>query len=216
MNSNIRSTVHLRTRRGSSDTLTDREPFATPEGVVYCEHRVRCVLPARRARELVRVRHLERCRDANSFLWLIATWAHHDYREANGPLHRTGVFFLNRLLGLHQIAPPDKYTDLRIQKYKAIDILVEVNRDIVVVIEDKVDFIEHSGQLARYLDTVRNDFEERTPVPVYLKTGDQLEDYEAIEKAGWKCFLRPNLLEVLDYGRQQGVESDIFVDYTPD
>jgi hypothetical protein len=66
--------------------------------------------------------------------------------------------------------------------------------------------------LKRYLDIVREKCKKRTPVPVYLKTGEQ-QDYSEIEKAGWKCFLQRDMLEVLDYGKQQGVESDIFRDF---
>jgi hypothetical protein len=59
---------------------------------------------------------------------------------------------------------------------------------------------------------VLEDFPKRVRVPVYLKTGNQ-KSYKAVEKAGWKCFLRPDMLEVLDYGKRQGVESDIFADF---
>jgi hypothetical protein len=152
----------------------------------------------------------ERCQDAFLF-WLIA-WASYNHRETNGPLHRTGVFFLNRLLALHHIVPPDKYLDLHISKYKHIDVLVKVNDDIAIVIEDKVDFSVHSDQLVRYLKTVRNDFKDLEPVPVYLKTGDHRAD-DSIEGAGWKCFLRRDMLEVLEYGSKEGVQSDIFRDF---
>jgi hypothetical protein len=65
----------------------------------------------------------ERCQDA-FISWLIA-WAHDVYRGANEPLHRTGAYFLNRLLKLHGFDPPAKYTDLSIRpQYKRIDILV--------------------------------------------------------------------------------------------
>ena len=199
--------VRSRELEGFRDTLAAENP-TTPEGCLL--QRVIGVSPARRTPSLFDFATSERCQDA-LISWLIA-WAHHDHREANGPLHRTGVFFLNRLLGLHRIVPPDKYTDLRILKYRGIDILVIVNRDIVVLIEDKIDFTEHSGQLERYLAIVQNDFEGGTPVPVYLKTGDQ-RDYEAIKEAGWKCFQRRDMLEVLEYGKKQGVESDIFRDF---
>ena len=153
----------------------------------------------------------ERCQDA-FICWLIA-WGAHDYREANGPLHRTGVFFLSCLLALRRIDPPTTYTVLRITpQHENIDILVEVNEDIVVLIEDKVHFCQGPGQLEGYLRIVRKDFPGRTPVPVYLKTGDQ-PDRAAIENAGWECFFRRDLLKVLDYGKQEGVESDIFRDF---
>jgi hypothetical protein len=193
---------------GFRDTLAD-ENYATPQGRLL--RKVFGVSFPRRTPSLFEFATSERCQDA-FISWLIA-WARHNHREVNEPLHRTGVFLLGRLLDLHGIEPPAEYTRLKIRKYKAIDILVEVNKDIVVPIEDKVGSIEHSDQLIRYLKTVQNDFKGRTPAPIYLKTGDQLEDYEAIEKAGWKCFFRRHMLEVIDYGKQQGVENDIFNDF---
>jgi hypothetical protein len=89
---------------------------------------------------------------------------------------------------------------------------MEVNKDFIILIEDKVSFREQPGQLEGYLNTVREDFPERKSLPTYLKTHDQL-DYQAIEKAGWKCFLRCDMLEVMDYGKQQGVVSDVFRDF---
>jgi DNA-binding CsgD family transcriptional regulator len=189
------------------DTLA-AEDLSTPEGRLL--QKVFGVSAARWPLSFFNFATSERCQDA-FISWLIA-WAHHDHREVNEPLHRTGAEFLKRLLRLHGVEPPAEYTDLKIRKYKRIDILVEVNRAIVVLIEDKVDFSEQPGQLERYLRIVRKDFKELTPVPVYLKTGDQL-DCTAIENAGWKCFFRHHLLEVLEFGKQEGVESDIFRDF---
>jgi hypothetical protein len=95
----------------------------------------------------------ERCQDA--FVGWLLNWACERYGEVNEPLHQTGVFFLNRLLELHHITPPGRYDRVRIAKWKHIDLFVRVNTDILVLIEDKVDFVEHSDQLERYLDRVR-------------------------------------------------------------
>jgi RNA polymerase sigma factor (sigma-70 family) len=188
------------------DTLT--EGPTTPEECLL--QTVLGVSPGPRGPNLFDFATSERCQDA--FLsWLIA-WAQHHPCQTNQPLHRTGVLFLNRLLGLHQIPLPDRYKHVRISRYKHIDILVRVNEDIVVLIKDAMDFVEPTGHLEHYLAIVRNDFQEWTPVPVYLRTGDQ-PDSKAIEEAGWKCFHRRDLLEVLEYGRGQGVESDIFRDF---
>jgi hypothetical protein len=188
------------------DTLTE-EP-TTPEECLL--QTVLGVSPGPQGPNLFDFATSERCQDA--FLsWLIA-WAQHHPGQTNQPLHRTGVFFLNRLLGLHQIPLPDKYKHVRISRYKHIDILVRVNEDIVVLIKDTLDFVGPTGQLEHDLGVVRNDFEGWTPVPVYLRTGDRQDD-KAIEEAGWKCFQRGDLLEVLEYGRGQGVESDIFRDF---
>jgi hypothetical protein len=158
--------------------------------------------------------------------WLIK-WAEDQSSEINEPLHRTGALFLNRLLDLHKLFPPKKYEDLRLhtpyipkKKYRdidiRIDILVEVNSNIVVLIEDKIDH-KLGNPLEDYLYIVRQEFENRIPVPVYLKTGDMKcrdqRDYTAVEQAGWKYFVRRDLLGVLAEGKRHGVASAIFRDF---
>jgi PD-(D/E)XK nuclease superfamily len=182
----------------------------------------------------------ERCQDA-FVSWLIA-WAEDRHSKINEPLHRTGVFFLNSLLDLHQVPHPEKYEYLTIKqpytikikrRYQddidiRIDILVVVNRDIVVLIEDKLEHVLHNP-LEDYLDFVGKKFTNRKLVPVYLKTGDpqphhynnwrrcirlKMDDrYKAVEKAGWKSFVRRDMLKVLKYGMEQGVENDTFRDF---
>jgi hypothetical protein len=199
--------VRARKLEGVYDALAP-EHLLTPQGRLL--QRVLGFSASRWPPSLFHYATSERCQDA-FVSWLIA-WADEVHLKANGPLHRTGVYFLSRLLGLHGIDPPAQYEYVKIQKYKRIDILVTFNSEFVLLIEDKIDFIEHSNQLGRYLEIVRKDFKGLTPVPVYLKTGDQ-PDYSEIEKAGWECFRRKHFLEVLDYGKQVGVESDIFRDF---
>ena len=75
-------------------------------------------------------------------------------------------------------------------QYKNLDILVLVNDDIALLIEDKTDTSEHSDQLRRYLDEVRQDFPGRKVAAVFFKTGDQC-DYQAVEKAGYPTQRNP-------------------------
>ncbi len=144
--------------------------------------------------------------------WLLA-WAHPKYRATDEALHRTGRSLLERLLGLGGIEPPGEVATLEVRRqYKKIDILVLVNSDIALLIEDKTDSFEHSGQLARYLDAVRTDFPARKVAAVFLKTGDQC-DYRAVKQAGYSCFLRRDFLAVLKTGEEAGVRNDVFADF---
>jgi hypothetical protein len=144
--------------------------------------------------------------------WLLA-WAHLGHREADGPVHRTAIALLGGLLGLHGIDAPAECSSLEVRRqHKDIDILVLVNDDLAVAVEDKTNTSEHSDQLRRYLDIVKQDFPARRPAPVYLKTGDQ-SSLKAVEAAGWKCFRRRDLLAVLEHGERLGVASDIFRDF---
>jgi hypothetical protein len=149
----------------------------------------------------------------DAFLCWLISWAHRDFRDTDRPLHRTGLTFLSRLLALHGIAPPEECKSLTVYpQYKKIDIVVLVNHDLVLLIEDKTFTGEHSNQLSRYLDTVREDFEERRAVPIFLKTGDQ-SSYETARKAGYALFLRRDLLSLLDEDERLRVETDIFRDF---
>jgi hypothetical protein len=149
----------------------------------------------------------------DAFLCWLLSWAHRDFRDTDGPLHRTALTFLTRLLVLHGIAPPEECRTLKIERqYEDIDIVVLVNDDLALLIEDKTFTSEHSDQLSRYLDTVREDFEGRKVAPIFLKTGDQ-SSYDAAKQAGYALFLRRDLLSVLEEGERLGVTSDIFHDF---
>jgi hypothetical protein len=148
----------------------------------------------------------------DAFLCWLLSWADHRQKANDVALHQTAVVLLSRLLDLHGIEAPSECTVEVERQYKDIGILVLVNDDIALPIEDKVDISEHSNQLTRHLDIVRQDFSTRKVAPVYFKTGDQ-SNHDAVKAAGWKCFLRPELLEVLEHGRQVGVRNDIFRDF---
>ncbi len=144
--------------------------------------------------------------------WLLA-WARCKLRANDAALHQTAVLLLNWLLRMHGIDWPTEYETLEIRRqFKGLDILVLANDDIALLIEDKTDTSMHSDQLRRYVDAVRTAYPDRRLAPIYFKTGDQTS-YQAVEDAGWKCFLREDLLNALAYGKEKGVENDIFRDF---
>lgn len=146
------------------------------------------------------------------FCWL-AEWADRRHREADEPLHLTGVKFLHTLLSLHGIDPPDDFEHVQVKRqFHGLDILLLTNGEFAVLIEDKTDTSEHSDQLRRYSDVVRAEFPTLQHAPVYLKVGEQV-CLAAVEAAGWKCVLRPDVLRILGYGRKLGVTNPIFTDY---
>jgi hypothetical protein len=94
-------------------------------------------------------------------------------------------------------------------------VLAVVNDEVVIPVEDKTHTKNHSGQLGRYLDQVRKRFPppRYAVAPIYLKTGDQCS-YDEVRRAGWSCFLRRDLLDVLRGGSQRlGVRNAIFDDF---
>jgi hypothetical protein len=149
----------------------------------------------------------------DAFLCWMLSWAHRQLSEADEALHKTAIALINTLLRLHRIDAVTECESLCVEKqYEDIDILVLVNEDIALLIEDKINTSEHSGQLSRYLEIVKEDFPKRKAIPIYLKTGDQ-SNLKLVEDLGWKCFGRRDLLAVLEHGEQLGVRSDIFADF---
>jgi len=140
--------------------------------------------------------------------WLLA-WADSKYVE-NVSMHQLGVLFLDSLFDkCPEVEKPLKYHSIRIQKqYKSIDILVIVNNKYVLLIEDKTGTKNHSGQLERYLKTVKQDFSDKDILPIYFKTHDQ-GNYKNIISKGYKLYLRKDFLNIL----QNDIDNHILQDY---
>jgi hypothetical protein len=149
----------------------------------------------------------------DAFICWLLTWAHPRHRADDAALHRTGRALLERLLAAGGINTSGEIITLEVHpQYKKIDVLVLVNDDLALLIEDKTESFEHSDQLRRYLDTVNRDFRGRKVAAVFLKTGEQC-DYGAVRDKGYACFLRRDLLDVLEDGERAGVRSDVFTDF---
>lgn len=149
----------------------------------------------------------------DAFICWLLEWADPRCEEADGALHQIGRTALKKLLESCRLPQPVVVTSVDIRKqYKKIDILVVVNDSIALIIEDKTDTKNHSGQLQRYRDTVEADFRDHRIGAVYLKTGDQ-HSYDDIRDAGYSCFLRRDLLDVLQVGDRLNVQNSIFRDF---
>ena len=133
----------------------------------------------------------------DAFLAWLLRWAHPATNQHDNNMHAVGVSFLQRLLQTYgQTYDGTSSVEVR-RQYKNIDLLV-VTEKHVLLIEDKVHSKDHSGQLARYRGTIQNEAElnGKTLCPIFLKTGSQAT-YKNIEEAGYKLFLRNNMLSFL-------------------
>lgn len=72
-----------------------------------------------------------------------------------------------------------------------------VNNEFAILIEDKTDTTNHSGQLQRYLNQLQQDFNKVKILPIYFKTGDQ-SNYKDVMDKGYAIYRRKDFLEVLD------------------
>lgn len=80
-----------------------------------------------------------------------------------------------------------------------IDVLltaVSNEKKYKIIVEDKTYTSEHSNQLLRYLEDLRNIYPDFTPCGVYYKTGFQ-SDLSTVRKAGYQIITRSRMLELL-------------------
>ena len=98
----------------------------------------------------------------------------------------------------HSLPPLDKVDIVEVKKQdKFIDVVCVINKKYVILIEDKTNTKEHSGQLEKYL----NEIKSRRPlpekiIPIYYKSEDQ-SNYSNILKNDFVPFLRTDIISVL-------------------
>ncbi len=151
--------------------------------------------------------------------WLI-DWAAQSKGESSEDeeLRRCGLRFVSALLNhkRDELVPIELDSEVTTEIHpqeRSIDVLARINREHVLLIEDKTDTQDHSNQLSRYYADVvegRTKFgkmSEDKLRPIYFKTGNQSRgDESRIESIkdprgsplGFKVFTRKNFLEILD------------------
>lgn len=99
------------------------------------------------------------------------------------------------------------------KQYKNIDILVKVNDKYVIVIEDKMDTVEHSNQLNRYKEILEADFVKDYNKDyfrlIYLTIGDE-SCYQYILDKGYTVLDRKQILNLIE---KHINKNDILDDY---
>jgi hypothetical protein len=152
----------------------------------------------------------------DAFIAWLSSWACVSQAERSKPLHLTGRKLLAALFSLHRVTLPQEIQNVKSQcQFKRADILIEVNDNYVLMIEDKIHDSERGEQLSRTLEAVKAHYKEKGQyqvLPIYFKTGDQ-SDLEKVFESEYKIFDRKAFLEILKFGIQCGVTSDIFMDY---
>lgn len=141
--------------------------------------------------------------------WLLE-WAKAENKEIDNALHLVGISFLDSLFAkFDEIKIPHHYDTIKINKqYKQIDIFCIVNDEYALIIEDKTNTKNHSGQLEKYFNEINKTFDKSKILPIYFKTGDQ-SNYSEIIDNGYRIYLRKDFLTVLD----NPFENDILYDY---
>jgi hypothetical protein len=144
----------------------------------------------------------------DAFICWLLSWANHTDKNESS-LRETAIHFI------------DKLTDQKIKEvttveifrqYNGIDILCEVNKEFAILIEDKTHTKNHSEQLERYYNILAEEYDKEKIIPVYLKTGDQGE-FNTVKKAGYKPFLRPDFIDILEFAIKKGINNHILNDF---
>lgn len=149
----------------------------------------------------------------DAFICWLASWADPALKGKDEHLHKTATAFVDRLLEVGKGPCVSSIRSIEARtKWKDIDVLLVVNGQAAIIIEDKTDTEDHSNQLCRYKNAACEEFAAEAIAAVYLKTGNQA-GYRRPTAAGYGCFLRRDLLAVLDEGERAGVRNDIFADF---
>lgn len=149
----------------------------------------------------------------DAFICWLASWADPALKDQDETLHSTATAFLDRLLEVGKGPKVLEYRSIQVRRqWNNLDVLLVVNNDTAIIIEDKTDTKDHSGQLDRYRKAVASEFPAGRIAAVYLKTGDQ-GSYLSVDQAGYGLFLRRDFLDILNRGEQAGVKNDIFSDF---
>ncbi len=128
------------------------------------------------------------------FAWLMS-WAHPQYRENNPMLYSAAVEFVRLLLNKNEKFHINKIEVGR--QWQNIDVWAEINDDILLIIEDKVETREHSNQLERYRQIAQDEYAGQN-VQIfcsYIKTGNEPNAVlSKIREKGYHTIERNNIL----------------------
>ena len=131
-------------------------------------------------------------------LWLLE-WANPANAEYDFELHKTASDFLWQILDADEDFAIHSVTCEK-QKYH-IDVLAFLNDKIAVIIEDKVNSLEHGDQIARYRKNLAEALGSLYDIRcVYLKTGNECLTKLRCqsEKGNFKICTRKNILDILE------------------
>ena len=151
----------------------------------------------------------------DAFIAWLLSWSNKEYKTENKQLHQLGLDFLQSLLAKQNIVISEiSNLEIKTQFYK-IDVFVSFqmdNKHYGVIIEDKVHTIDHNNQLERYINKIKELNKETVIVPVYFKTGYQVNHASIIEN-GYHHYTVKDLLNVLTHEKVLQLNNDVLTQY---
>ncbi|MEX0980676.1 MAG: PD-(D/E)XK nuclease family protein [Bacteroidales bacterium] len=147
--------------------------------------------------------------------WLIE-WINHE--KIDEYLFKTARHLLDKFFEISDKPKPSNYHSVIVKRqFKRIDIVILINNQYVIIIEDKTHTKNHSQQLQRYQESIKNlsgtNDLPNTPdiINIYFKTGNQCR-YEEIFERDYYPFKRSDFLKILTTHIDK-VNNAIFTDY---
>lgn len=153
----------------------------------------------------------------DAFITWLLQWADSQNERFDIDLNKCGIDFLTELIKIENPDFSEKIISVRTSRqFENIDIWVEVNNNYLIIIEDKINSGQHSGQLVRYKAIAEKWCNEqisefKPPLFIYLKTGNESQKSlnKAIE-AGFKPYNRLQFIKLL---QRHDLKNDIYIDF---
>lgn len=147
-------------------------------------------------------------------IWLLH-WANPIYKNENEQLYKLGKSFLKSLVAFQNITIEDiSELDIKSQFHK-IDIFVTFkmnNCTYGIIIEDKVHSTDHSNQLERYLTKISELKTCHVLIPIYFKTGYQVNLSRIIEN-NYHHYTVKDLLNIITLEKVNAINNDVLSQY---
>jgi len=151
----------------------------------------------------------------DAFIAWLLEWANPAHAGLNVQLHELGTAFLQSFLAKQNIEL-GAISEWKIQtQFQKIDVLVSFEmhgKKHAIIIEDKVHSQEHSKQLERYKQTINNLKIADIIVPIYFKTGYQVNRKRIAEKE-YLYYTIKDFVGVLSAAKVAEIDHDVLTQY---
>lgn len=153
----------------------------------------------------------------DAFICWLAKWADPKYKDVDQALHQAGQAFIVSMV--QKVKSSFGNTDIESisvdPQFQKLDILIRLNDSspnrLAILVEDKTHTSNHSNQLERYYDIVKEaGYDVSQMIPIYFKTGYQSK-FDTIGE--FRTYLRKDFLAVLQHGKQHGLLNAIYDDF---
>ena len=152
----------------------------------------------------------------DAFITWLLHWAAPEYKEENEYLNHLGTSFLASLLACQEIEINGNITKFHIeQQFHKIDVFITFKMQdttYAIIIEDKVHTSEHNNQLERYKTKITELKNYDVLVPIYFKTGYQVNQSRIKEK-GYHYYSLKDFLKLISKEKIAQINNDVLTQY---